>query len=104
MLIRSSSFRMGARGQITVPKEVRQGLDEGTILVAIRRDDGVIELRPQATIDASQAWFWTERWQRGEREVDEDYAAGRYKTFDDVESFIADLEAAAKAEDEHTDD
>ena len=40
-----------------------------------------------------QAWFWTEEWQRGEREVDEEIARGEVMTFDDVESFIAHLEA-----------
>jgi antitoxin MazE len=88
--------RLGPRGTITIPKKLRAGLTDETLLEAVRRDDGVIELRPQATIDASQAWFWTERWQQMEREADEDYAAGRYKTYEDVESFIADLEAAAK--------
>ena len=44
---------------------------------------------------AGQEWFWSERWQQMEREADEDYAAGRYKTFDDVESFLADLDATA---------
>ena len=48
-------------------------------------------------IDPSQAWFWTKRWQRMERQADENYAAGYYKTFDDVESFLADLDAHAAA-------
>lgn len=88
--------KLGQRGTVTIPKELRHGLDEGTVLEAVRRDDGVIELRPQSTIDASQSWFWTERWQRMEREADEAYAAGRYQSFDDVEDFLADLDAAAK--------
>ena len=87
--------KVGQRGTVTIPKELRQGLDEGTIIDAVRRDDGVIELRPQATIDASQSWFWTERWQRMEREADEAFAGGRYKTFDDVESFLTDLDDSA---------
>ena len=92
MEVRSAPFRLGTRGQITVPKEVRQGLTDDTLLVAVRREDGVIELRPQATIDASQAWFWTERWQRMEREADEDAAAGRVRRFDSADAFLAALE------------
>lgn len=88
----SGLVKISPRGTITLPKEVRQGLGESTLLEAVRREDGVIELRPQTTIDASQSWFWTERWQRMEREVDEEYAAGRYKTFDDVEGFLAYLD------------
>ena len=88
--------KLGQRGTLTIPKELREGLDENTLVEVVRRDDGVIELRPQATIDASQSWFWTERWQRMEREADEAFASGRYKTFDDVESFLADLDAAVE--------
>ena len=38
-------------------------------------------------------WFWSEEHQRAEREANEDIAAGRYRDFDDAESFLADLEA-----------
>jgi len=89
--------RLSPRGTITIPKKLRQSLSDDTLLEAIRRDDGVIELRPQAVIDADQAWFWTERWQQMEREADEDIAAGRVKTYDDVESFLAALESEAAA-------
>lgn len=85
--------QMGQRGTVTLPKEVREGIDERGLFEVVRRPDGVIELRPQQTIDASQAWFWTERWQRMEREADESYAAGRWKRFDDAESLIAYLDA-----------
>jgi bifunctional DNA-binding transcriptional regulator/antitoxin component of YhaV-PrlF toxin-antitoxin module len=87
--------KLGQRGTVTIPKELRSGLDEGVLLEAIRREDGVIELRPQRVIDASQAWFWTERWQRMEQEAEADFAAGRFQTFDDAESFLNDLEATS---------
>ena len=88
--------KIGQRGTITIPKELRQGLDEGAMVEAVRREDGVIELRPQVTVDAAQSWYWTERWQRMEREADEAFASGQYKRFDDVESFLADLDDEAK--------
>lgn len=91
--------KLGQRGTLTIPKELRAGLDENNIFDVVRREDGVIELRPQVTVDASQAWFWTERWQQMEREADEDFAAGRFETFDDVESFLAALDAYAAAAD-----
>ncbi|HEX5505806.1 MAG TPA: AbrB/MazE/SpoVT family DNA-binding domain-containing protein [Thermomicrobiales bacterium] len=84
--------KIGQRGTITIPKELREGLNENGLFEVVRRADGVIELRPQETIDATQRWFWTERWQRMEREADADIAAGRVATFDDVEAFLADLE------------
>lgn len=45
-------------------------------------------------IDPDQAWFWTPEWQAGEREVDEDRAAGiQDREFDSGEDFLAYLEA-----------
>ena len=53
-----------------------------------------IELQPVLPIPADQAWFWTERWQAGEREADEDIAAGRVSHAMDVDDFLAHLERA----------
>jgi len=72
--------------------------------VLLWRDDkpmaAIVSPEDYATLErikaAGQQWFWTERWQRMEREADEDFAAGRYKTFNDVESFLADLDASAE--------
>ena len=41
----------------------------------------------------SQAWYWTEEWQEGERQADADIAAGRVKSFATVAELIADLNA-----------
>ncbi len=38
-----------------------------------------------------QAWFWTEGWQKMEREADEDLKAGRYDEFESMDDFISDL-------------
>ena len=88
--------RIDPQGGVTIPKEMLAGPDVETELDVMRREDGVIELHPRETRDPSQAWFWTERWQRMEREADEDYAAGRYRVYDDAESFLADLEKPAE--------
>ena len=42
--------------------------------------------------DPDQAWFWTEEWQKGEREADEDIRAGRIESFDTMEEFLATLD------------
>jgi bifunctional DNA-binding transcriptional regulator/antitoxin component of YhaV-PrlF toxin-antitoxin module len=89
-------IKLGQRGTLTLPKEIRKDLDQNSLIEVVRRPDGVIELRPQAAIDASQSWFWTERWQRMERETDADFAAGRTRTFDDLETFLADLDSEAE--------
>jgi hypothetical protein len=48
--------------------------------------------RPQATIDANQAWSWTERWQRMEAEADADVRAGRTRSFDSGAELLSDLD------------
>jgi len=42
--------------------------------------------------DPEQWWFWTEAWQRGEREAGEDIRAGRTVYMSEQE-FLAELEA-----------
>lgn len=41
---------------------------------------------------ADQAWFWTPEWQEGEREADEQIAAGQTTHFDSTEDFLAALD------------
>lgn len=80
-------------GQITLPSSVRKklGIEEGD-LVEIEVVDERAVLMPKKLVDKSQSYFWTKKWQEGEREVDEDIKAGRVKTFDSVEELISDLE------------
>jgi hypothetical protein len=47
---------------------------------------------PKKLVDKSQAYFWTKRWQEGEREAAGDIKAGRVKTFDSVDDLIKELE------------
>lgn len=62
-------------------------------------EKGQLVIQPAPTIDPEQAWFWTERWQKMEREVDEDIAAGRELVFDNVEDAIAFLNRNRDAKD-----
>lgn len=78
------------KGQVTLPARVRSALNVGTgdtiefEVVA----SGEVVIRGLKMIPADQAWFWSESWQRGEREASEDVAAGRVETFKDAESFL----------------
>lgn len=86
--------RLSTRWTLTLPRALRQGLSVDQVFEAVRREDGVIELRPRTLIDPSQAWFWSPEWQKREREADEDIAAGRVARFDSMEELFADLDAA----------
>lgn len=76
-----AATRMRSKGQVTIPREIREAarLEEGDPVVVEVVSDGIL-LRPQKVIDASQAWFWSPSWQAGEREAEEDIAAGHVTT------------------------
>ena len=42
-------------------------------------------------IDPDQAWWWTEEWQKKEREAEKDVKEGKVKKFSNVEDLIKDL-------------
>ena len=79
-------------GQVTIPAEIRAQAHArpGDLFVAEVTDDAIV-LRRKQLIDADQAYFWTEEWQRGEREATEDIKRGRYKSFRSARALIADL-------------
>lgn len=84
------------RGVLTLPAELRKRHhldDAGAQVRVVEREDGVIELHPELPVPADQVWFWSDRWQRMEREADDDIAHGRVAAFDDIEDFLADLDA-----------
>jgi antitoxin PrlF len=84
---------MREKGQITVPSEVRDqaGLEPGDPVEFELTNEGIL-MRPKKLIDASQAWFWTKEWQRGEREASRDIAEGRLSRVMDSEEFLNSLE------------
>jgi bifunctional DNA-binding transcriptional regulator/antitoxin component of YhaV-PrlF toxin-antitoxin module len=93
--MKSYHVSVQSRGTIALPADLRRRhhLDEpGAQVQIIEHEDGTLELQPMLPIPADQRWFWTERWQAREREADEDIAAGRVLSFDDVDDFVAHLE------------
>ena len=85
-----------SRGTIALPADLRRRhkLDEpGAQVQVTERDDGVIELRPVLPVPADQRWFWTDRWQAAEREVDAHVARGEITRHEDTDAFLAHLDA-----------
>lgn len=66
-------------------------LKDGDIFQVQIEGDKVI-LVPMKLVPAEQAWFWTKEWQKGEKEAEEDKAAGRVKSFDNVDDLLEDLD------------
>jgi AbrB family looped-hinge helix DNA binding protein len=91
--------RLRAKRQITLPSELADQLhlEEGDLISFEPTKDGIL-MRPQKLIDATQAWFWTPRWQAMERQADEDLKAGRYRDFDTDEEFLKSLKTRERVE------
>jgi len=80
------------KAQLTLPLSVRQelGVEEGDYMeVQVR--NGEIVLKLKRLIDKDQAWFWTERWQEGEKAAEEDIRYGRIHDFPDAASAVGHL-------------
>jgi bifunctional DNA-binding transcriptional regulator/antitoxin component of YhaV-PrlF toxin-antitoxin module len=93
------------RGTVALPTELRRKyrLDEpGAQLEIVERQDGVIELRPTLPVPVDEMWFWSDGHRAAEREADADLRSGRYRTFDDEESFLADLAELAEPGDQRS--
>ena len=86
-------LQVRSNGQITLPATVRNkaNLKEGDLLEVVVEADGTVRLVPQIAVERSQAYFWTRRWQNGERKVDDDLIDGRYRDFPSMDDLIADL-------------
>ncbi|MBI4308582.1 MAG: AbrB/MazE/SpoVT family DNA-binding domain-containing protein [Chloroflexi bacterium] len=78
------------KAQVTLPLSVRKALsiEEGDFL-DVRVKDGEIVLRAKKLVDKEQAWFWTRRWQEGERQAEEDIRAGRTHSFATAKKAVA---------------
>lgn len=93
----SNLVQVRKKSQITLPQSVREKLDieEGDFLDFQVRENEVV-FKVKKLVDKDQAWFWTKRWQEGEREANEDIKAGRVYSFPDAKSAIASLHEYAK--------
>ena len=86
--------RLRNKGQITVPPEIRSllGAEEGDDLLFLCDENGRVVVSRAQILSPEQAWFWSERWQRLEREAQADLQAGRVVEFPDVDAALAALD------------
>lgn len=88
-----------SRGVLALPADVRRRHDldrPGAQVEVVERDDGVIELRPHLPVPADQAWFWTKRWQKMEREVDHHVERGEVTTHAGPDEMFKHLDRKAR--------
>ncbi|MBI5410987.1 MAG: AbrB/MazE/SpoVT family DNA-binding domain-containing protein [Nitrospirae bacterium] len=81
--------------QITLPAAVRKQaqIKVGDLMDFEVREDGIL-IKPLATVDRSQLWFWSKRWQEEERKVERDFRKGRVKASKGVKEFLAEMDKA----------
>lgn len=93
--------RLRKKGQVTLPNEVRKilSISEGEDLIFQVDENDRIVIERAISIPADQAWFWTERWQRMEREAQADIDSGRVHRYTDVDEAISSLEKIEDAGD-----
>jgi AbrB family looped-hinge helix DNA binding protein len=86
----SELVQIRKKAQITLPASVRQklGIEEGDF-VDVQIKDGDIVLKVMKMISKEQSWFWTERWQNGEKEAEEDILSGRVHKFENSDDALA---------------
>ena len=96
----SARVKVRAKAQLTLPEEIRRALhiSEGDEVEFSIHDDGTITVRGYVSIPTDQAWFFTPEWLAGEREADEDIAAGRGTVHESADDMFAHLDALGAAD------
>ena len=89
--------RLRTKGQVTVPPEIRNllGAEEGDDLLFYTDVSGRVVVSRAQVIDPEQTWFWSERWQRQEREVQQDIEKNTAPQFDSSEEALNFLHQAS---------
>jgi AbrB family looped-hinge helix DNA binding protein len=93
-----STTRIGPKHQITIPKDIfeRLHLEVGDFMDAGIKNNAIV-LIPKKLIPKDQAWFWTEEWQKKEREADEAISRGElFGPFSNMKDALKALKKARK--------
>ena len=91
--------RVRPKGQVTLPSEIRNllGLNEGDDLAFSLNEQGQVIITRLEVIPPDQAWFWTEQWQKVERDAQADIDAGRVHRYANIDEAVSALEKRANA-------
>jgi AbrB family looped-hinge helix DNA binding protein len=92
--------RVRPKAQLTLPEEIRRALhiSEGDEVEFAVHDDGTITIRGYVSIPTDQAWFFTPEWLAGEREADEEIAAGSGTVHESAEEMFDHLGSPGSAD------
>ena len=79
--------------QITIPADIRKKakIKVGD-LIDFEVTEGGIFIKPQETIDRSQAWFWSKEWQEEEKKVENDFRKGKVLKSKNMKNFLSEID------------
>lgn len=84
-----SLVKVKSKYQIVIPEEVRKRLKvEIGDTLEIEEKNGILVVKPIMVIDKSQAYFWTDEWQKGEKEAEEAKKKGKHRDFKRAEEAV----------------
>jgi antitoxin PrlF len=88
------------KAQLTLPEEIRRALHiaEGDDVEFAVHEDGTVTIRGYVSIPTDQAWFYTPAWLAGEREADEEIAAGHGAVHESVEDMFDHLDSLGSSD------
>lgn len=75
----SQTARVGGKGRITIPKDVREqmGLSSGDELLFRVTASGAAEIVPMTRVPRDQVWFYTKHMQKKIARAEDDIRLGR---------------------------
>ncbi|WLR42211.1 AbrB/MazE/SpoVT family DNA-binding domain-containing protein [Bacillus carboniphilus] len=88
--VKKANIKLRNRGQVTLPKAFLEELDvnEGDTLELRLDNNGVMTLVPTVQIPKDQAWFFTEKWQKEDKEAQKDIEEGHVYVFENAHDAI----------------
>ena len=94
----SARVKVRPKAQLTLPEEIRRALHigEGDEVEFAVHGDGTITVRGYVSIPTDQAWFFTPQWLAGEREADQEIAAGQGTAHESADGMFAHLDSLAE--------
>ena len=96
----TARVKIRPKAQLTLPEEIRHTLHvgEGDEVEFAVHDDGTVTVRGYVSIPTDQAWFFTPEWLAGEREADQELAAGRGSVHESAEDMFGHLDSLGSAD------
>lgn len=91
----SNQVVLRARGQVTIPAEIRDalGLKEGDRLIVTVQKNTVV-LVPVSSIPRDQLWYWTPEFQAGELEIETEGPGPVFLSEEEFDAYLAAIPAA----------